>query len=721
MEPSGRTPQGFSEPVHVRSADGSLRPYDPLRVRAGVERAQARVQDDDPWFASEVEEVVRLALSARYSSGGSGRRVWDVDEIEELVEEALIEMGRAKVARAYIVEHDRRARAREALRVVADPARTSTRPASSPALHADAVPLVDTGRVDDGDAQGEAWSPGRIVASLLRETELPREIAEQVSARVEERILGAGWRRVTGTFVRELVGNELAAMGFDDARRRQSPISVSRHDLAARLRDRGQALSRLEASVAGDVFDCMTREDVLDDGTRAAHREGAIHVEDLRRPQLPLVRALPVGLLMGGRAGASSALRCLERVAVALARTGRLLSLEQSGALCSRLLGQRGRRAGPLGDWLRALGALEQATGRGLLLAPPGATEAFVIARLVRELAEALAGGDSVPRLALTWAELEPALRISPEARRPAEELLAAGGLIPIQHGSSRRWIAPGLWRGAHDANARLPQVLQGAVCLPLPRMARRAGPWCEEALMSALVERIATAAQAVASLDAFQNELRGSRGEAAREARRFALIPVGLREALRILGDGHVDPTQGARVLGVMAEATQREGSARRLSLGVTPFFAERAAQRFARIDAAQRRSSQARLFVDMPVPEDELELAYSTGFAGVSEEESATVLGTELARLHAGLPCVALWPFPNRALSSSEMVAFPRLSTWASHSNAHSAGIRGAASPAPPVDGTGASAPHQALFDDRASQYSAGPLFDGRLTPES
>ncbi len=86
-------------------------------------------------------------------------------------------------------------------------------------------------------------------------------------------------------------------------------------------------------------------------------------------------------------------------------------------------------------------------------------------------------------------------------------------------------------------------------------RLARRAGPSREtsdEELRALLVRAL----DALERLDAFQSELRGARSDLLREPSSFALVPVGLAEALRILGDGECRPEQGGRLLGFLADA---------------------------------------------------------------------------------------------------------------------------------------------------------------------
>ena len=91
---------------------------------------------------------------------------------------------------------------------------------------------------------------------------------------------------------------------------------------------------------------------------------------------------------------------------------------------------------------------------------------------------------------------------------------------------------------------------------------------------------------------------------------------------------DGTLDPDQGARLLGLLAEAADRFGATSTVPLVPTPFFGTRAARRFAWLDsrrAADEGGRQHWLFAEAQQAD---ELAYSRGFAlalPVGEDERA------------------------------------------------------------------------------------------------
>jgi len=646
-EPSAIPPptaRGRAPVRAIRKRDGDLVAYAAERIVGAVERAQHAVGEVDPLFAVEVAEVVGLALAARSApaqgpapkaplhagppSAAPGpaapaARVPDVEEIQDLVEEALIQMGRTRVAKAYILYRDRRRRRRDALRVgpEADPAAPipgEPRAPGAPGAPGGGPPLVREG------TSASAWNRARIVAALVDAGDLPRETAEGIAKRVEDRVLAAGLRRLSTALVRELVRAELGAAGHREAARRQEPLSISRRDLARELgaRDAGDARrGGLDARIAAPLLRRYAVEDVLDSSTEELCRAGDLDLEDLERPHLALARAVPIDLVVAGEVGPRSAFALLEPLARLARTTSHSLVLEDSGRLLRALAPRglrtgRGRSSGPFVDWLHGLAAVAAGSGCDVLLGPLGGRSPGVLGRLLDDLALCVRDGARVPRLCVSWPELSAALAWDSGGEEgvhdAAEMLLARGALTPVWNGSAERWAAPGCRRRTREV-----AVLRcaAAATLNLPRLARRAGPWREEALFEALLAKIQAGLDALARLVAFQREMRPRSGGLLPERYGVALSPVGLFEALRILGDGQVRPAQGARLLGFCADAVRRVGAERGVDAVLSPFFGDRAARRFARLDRPGAR--QGRLFEGLPEPETERSESYSRGFS--------------------------------------------------------------------------------------------------------
>lgn len=687
---SNPTPLPVDARIHaVRKRDGRLVPFDLSKISAAIAKAMDAVGEPDDGFANEVAGVVELALNGRHNQSKGG--VPTIEEVQDCVENVLVELGRAKVAKAYILYRDKRTRAREALSV-SHPA-GGRRSTSDPAV-----------RVQESEGSSP-WSKGRIVAALMGEANLPRDVASEVAARVEERVFHSGRRRISTGLIRELVDNELMDMGLTRALSRQASLGLPRHDFMRILA--GEALTpwehesfadqrpgvapgyvpgprALEVSttraISSEIVRRYVLEDVLSTGLAELHLAGDLSVEDLGAAQLPLWIGVPSELLLGGQPDAAGAFTLLEELAEASRGASVGVVLEDPAVALAPLL--RATRPGSqtgLSAWLGSLRAMARASGRHVDLGTVGPKSKSFLARLVLEMA-AEVPGPFAPRLYVTNQELAALLPLGQNDLEGAREielavntLFVTGRLVPVW-GGDRAFAAPGCRRAPRERGVL---ASGGAIALNLPRLARRAGPWRENRMLEELASLVRAALEGARSMTAFQNRARhGGNGGFARMRTSFALAPVGLAEALFILGDGRIDPDQGARLLGFLSEAAHRYGRPGDPEIVLSPLFGERAAARLAWLDAANMRGGQELGSIDQHALFEEALLEsghdpfprapYSRGFTlGAA---SGWWPGEAEARLVSPLSAGALYPFPRLAdeLASSTGEAHASLATW-------------------------------------------------------
>lgn len=691
----------------IRKRDGREVPFDKTKISDAVSRAQAAVGALDPHFAAEVADIVEMALLRRHSVGegrhsagqGASEResVPGIEEIQDLVEQALIELGHAAVAKAYILYRDRRARIRGALQVRGDTAsetvlgaREETAAAPNSAEAAARKRGLPRVQVSGGVA---TWSKGRIVVALMSEADLPRATAEHVAARVEERVFDSGLKRISTGLIRELVDNELVDQGLSQALRRQRPVVVPRHDLRRLLAEPAAHATRaaLPPGVAGReplgsespaemlggaLLARYAVEDILPEAVAELHLSGELCFEDLERAHLALTQSVPCDLLRASDGGARSAFELLEEVARLAQRTAYGVVLEDAEIVMHSLArGARGtapantsrtstsRTGGAaLSSWLLALSAVARGAGRAIdlsfgPLAPAreraataarpnaGSTLPAWLPRLCEELAELAADGERarLPRLFLGSDDLTLFAREHAGSRDALERLLTLGLVVPNWSVAGERCVAPGLTRAWRERGAL---VCGGACALNLARAARRAGPWREDALLENVARSLESALDGLAALQEFQRRERwldGAPRGLVRGRVSYAIVPVGLREALRLVADGELRPEQAARLHAFLTEAVQRFSKQRGLSVVLTPWFGERAALRFAQLDREFFQTSQALLF-----DRDERAIspsggaAYSTGLDLSPAAGAPNIAGSALEAAQAAL-CAA------------------------------------------------------------------------------
>jgi ribonucleoside-triphosphate reductase len=127
-ETAGALPEKPEAPVrHVIKRDGSVEKYDRERIRRAIERAIEAVDPysaagqgkapkrDSEELAGKVEEKLRQFMEGRHPNSAPA-----IEEIQDLVEEALVEAGDAALARAYILYRARHESLRDTRKLLLD-------------------------------------------------------------------------------------------------------------------------------------------------------------------------------------------------------------------------------------------------------------------------------------------------------------------------------------------------------------------------------------------------------------------------------------------------------------------------------------------------------------------------------------------------------------------------------------------------------------------------
>ena len=646
---------GALELPYVRNSSGQRMAFDEARLRASIERAQREAGEVVSSLANEVADIVRFTLSSRGGRAGGEAAVLagapqsgpplHVDEIGALVERALLEVGATGTARSYIIARDRRMRARDLGHPNAEPLGGSV--VSSDGSTSAPGPRLPSVR---GATGAEPFQARRIVAALIEEVGLLPADAEQVASGVQSILAGSGLRVVSTGLVRELVSSQLLARGLGEAQRRHESVGIPRHDLAqlfqsatAESIDGLGGAQRFEDSVQRGLLRRWFLDDRLEASISQAHRTGDLFVGGLEALHRVRFRSMPAQLLLKGTG--HSAFAALGRIGRLARDTSGGLLIEDIGLL-HRALGSRQRTKQSAGSFALTLGALGGASDRRIDLAAGSQTEACVDALVdfMPSMVEALVGEPALPRIFAPLDCVAAAAARGSSIGDAAETLLWSGHLVPV-------WArAGGSWSGLDRAEGeRGSMALGAAVGINLPRLARRAGPWREDVFLEAAAEAVESAAEALVNISAFQAHARGLHGTAASDRISYGILPVGLVDALRILGDGIARADQGSRILGFLDEASQRMGAARgldaRLNVGLATDDAESAAVWFARCDARASGPGQPRLFSDLPRPEEDRPRAYRASVGELTARddslrirERAEALGSLLCTVPSG-----------------------------------------------------------------------------------
>ncbi|MDD5594255.1 MAG: anaerobic ribonucleoside-triphosphate reductase, partial [Candidatus Margulisbacteria bacterium] len=132
------------------------------------------------------------------------------------------------------------------------------------------------------------WDREKIVDALVRETELNREIAEEIGIEVENQIKSMKISSVTAPLVRELVDVKLLEFGLEEARRRHtrlgSPLYDVRNIIFNPNKENANVPHGPEATnltLAENIKKEFALLSVFTQDIADAHMRGDIHLHDL--------------------------------------------------------------------------------------------------------------------------------------------------------------------------------------------------------------------------------------------------------------------------------------------------------------------------------------------------------------------------------------------------------------------------------------------------------
>jgi len=705
-------------PRRVRKRDGRVVPFDARKITDAIEKAFVACGSRDRAIADELAQAVVLTLSRSLGSGnggaasaggsdraaegassgasgsGAAASIPTIEEIQDLVERVLMETGHTAVAKAYILYRERRSQIRETLAV-----RRPAAPGERTAPAAGTIPSSSTtsGLQATSLERNEPWSKGKIVAALMMEAELPRELAEDVAARVERRVFASGMRIVSTALLRELVDNELFERGLQTHLRRQSVVGLPKYDLREGLRTgffretwgRGELVAssaQPEWTIARTVLGKFASEEVLPPAVAEKHLSGDLHFDGLESPYRDCAGGISLGGLRRRAFPALSAAAAPSDFSEGLDGIRELLSGARRAVAGTLVLSE-------IEEWLAPwIAAAQLADEEEAMAQRTSMAERFLRAlTLGRERAS---GAASDGELCLALAGENPWAIAFVAARARCAEMLgrAASGLPaivllppPVMHrregvaaladlpGSEpiaragfgsfgEVALAPGVRRHADDSGVLEPPafVTTGGVAhLNLPRLAYRAGSWSEGKLLesvSALVD------DAVAGLAAMQETLAqtaSARGaEMPTPRRSFGLAVIGLRECVRRICDGAVEPNLARSIVQILLERSRAVSAARGIRVFVEPWIGGSARSRFERLDA--------RAFADSTFFADGDRVRYSPGMtlspvpgtrAGAAEGEA--LVGVEAGVLPAAESMEETWAFAHSFATTRQRAA--------------------------------------------------------------
>lgn len=261
----------------VRKRDGRIVPADEAKIAEAIFKAARAVGGEDRFLAEELAKAVSFFLGRKL-----GKKIPDIEEIQDAVEKVLVETGHARTAKAYILYRDKRARQRKMLKVRKEIKEKTT--------------TTDLSLLVMGTTHEEIkpWDKSHVSRALVKEAGLPPSVADSIAAAVEARVLVLGLKQMSTSLIRELVDNELLDRGYRKKLARQTLIGMPIYDLDQLIFSKSNENSNIATNnpeainlaVAENTIKQYMLQRVFSSKVANAHLTGMIHIHDLGYPRV---------------------------------------------------------------------------------------------------------------------------------------------------------------------------------------------------------------------------------------------------------------------------------------------------------------------------------------------------------------------------------------------------------------------------------------------------
>ena len=276
--------------------DGMVVPFRREKIVTAITKAAEEVERRDHLQVGQTmpEQMADLVVAqlndpqSEYyvSPDAEGRRIPQIEDMQDLIEIVLAEQGYAPIVAAYKRFRKHRQLARERIRVTnAKGGKSDGKPVD---LTDASMLLVD--RAERGNAL--PWDRKELVATLLAHTDLNQEVALNIAKTVENEVIASGMRSVDSSLLREFLNNELSLRGYQHQLRDLSVYGVSRQFvdrlMYAKSLENSNIVNNNPEAVQLGIAELVLKQWALDTifspDLREAHNTGALHLHDLGYP-----------------------------------------------------------------------------------------------------------------------------------------------------------------------------------------------------------------------------------------------------------------------------------------------------------------------------------------------------------------------------------------------------------------------------------------------------
>ncbi|MEA2022011.1 MAG: anaerobic ribonucleoside-triphosphate reductase, partial [Candidatus Caldatribacteriota bacterium] len=261
----------------IRKREGNIVGFEIKKITQAVFSAMNAIGKEDYAAAEKIAEHTISILNEKYIYG-----IPQIEEVQDIVEEALIREGLIKVAKAYILYREKRKKIREALKV-----RKKDQTHKS---MTDLSLLVST----HSSEYIYPWDKEKIISALIKEADLPLNVSRKIAKAVEEKIVYLGLTEISTSLIRELVDNELFTRGYEKKWRKQKIIGIPAFDLKQLFVSKSKENSNIgtnnpdaiNLTIAENTIKQYMLQEVFSPEVANAHLKGLLHIHDLGYPRI---------------------------------------------------------------------------------------------------------------------------------------------------------------------------------------------------------------------------------------------------------------------------------------------------------------------------------------------------------------------------------------------------------------------------------------------------
>ena len=275
-----------------KKRDGVVVPFRREKIESAVQHAAAATERresitiaaDLPGRVTDrvIEQLLDPRCEYSVATDAENRRIAEIENVQDLVEITLAELGEAKVVASYKRYRKLRELARQRIRV------RDTRGAFAKDVTDASLLLVESMTT----SETSAWDRRRIIRHLRDNVNLPVDVAVSIAKAVENQLIASELKSVGTKLIRELVNNELAERGYHAELRDLWTYAVPRDYLERLMFSKSVENSNIvnnnpeavNLGIAELVLKQWALDTIFSPEVKKAHETGAVHLHDLGYP-----------------------------------------------------------------------------------------------------------------------------------------------------------------------------------------------------------------------------------------------------------------------------------------------------------------------------------------------------------------------------------------------------------------------------------------------------